>query len=56
MGVGQGQGAIGSSLFHDFQSSLVWEFEPLWDFVFFHKFCEICKIHEFGIPLSLLRG
>ena len=49
MGVGQGAGI--SSLFHEFESSLVQEFKLFCEFgLFFREFHESRKIHEFWVP------
>jgi len=42
-----GEEGICFSHFHKFESSLVWEFG------LFQEFCNICKIHKFGVPPSL---
>jgi len=51
MGVGQGTG-ICSSLFHEFKSSLVWEFEIFQKFGLFQQFHKIC---DCDVLRSLLR-
>jgi len=43
------------SLFREFESSLVWEFELFREFGLFREFCEVCKIGKFGVLRSLLR-
>jgi len=40
MGVGQGEG-ICFAFFHEFESSLVQEFEFFWEFSLFQEFCKI---------------
>ena len=49
-----GGGIIFYSLFCEFKSSLVWEFDLFLEFSVFWEFCEIHDIWEFWVPQSLL--
>jgi len=54
MGLASGRVALCSSYFHEFKSSLVWEFKLFLEFCWFGEFCKIHKVSKFCVPWSLL--
>ena len=49
-GLARGRNLFSLTRFHEFELSLVQEFELFQEFSLFQEFCETHKIREFGVP------